>query len=152
MRRLALIECINSIVNGNSLTVTSMRRGIESKTFEKHSIKRSDRLCSNDHLHREKTQIYGGICKLWIPASARPVIFVDWSDLDDCKNAFLISATLACDGRSITLYLEVHPLNKKEKPAIHKAFLATLASLLPVHAVPLLLQMRASRYPGIKWY
>jgi hypothetical protein len=50
MRRLALVECINSIVNGNSLTVTIMGRGIESKTFEKHSIKRSDRLCSNDHL------------------------------------------------------------------------------------------------------
>jgi hypothetical protein len=64
MRRLALVECINSIVNGNSLTVKSMGRGIERKTFEKYSIKRSDRLCSNDLLHREKTQIYGGICKL----------------------------------------------------------------------------------------
>jgi hypothetical protein len=71
MRRLALVECINSIVNGNSLTVTSMGRCIESKTFEKHSIKRSDRLCNNDHLHKERTQIYGGICKLWIPARAK---------------------------------------------------------------------------------
>jgi hypothetical protein len=133
MRRLALVECINSIVNGNSLTVTSMGRGIESKTSEKHSIKLSDRLCSNDHLHKERTKIYGGICQLWIPTNARPVILVDWSDLDDCKNAFLISATPACDGRSITLYLEVHPLNKKERPAIHKVFLAMLASLLPVH-------------------
>jgi hypothetical protein len=96
IRRLALVECINSIVNGNSLTVTLMGRGIESKNFEKHSIKRSNGLCSNDHLHREKTEIYGGICKLWIPASARPVILVDWSDLVDCKSAFLISATLAC--------------------------------------------------------
>ena len=147
MRRLALVECINSIVNGNSLTVTSMGRGIESKTFEKHSIKRSDRLCSNDHLHKERTQIYGGICKLWIPASARPVILVDWSDLDDCKNAFLISATLACDGRSITLYLEVHPLNKKEKPAIHKAFLATLASLLPVHCRPIIVADAGFKVP-----
>ena len=107
---------------------------------------------SNDHLHREKTQIYGGICKLWIPVSARPVILVDWSDLDDCKNAFLISATLACDGRLITLYLEVHPLNKKEKPAIHKHFWQHLPVCCPLTAVPLLLQMRASRYPGIKWY
>jgi len=29
MRRLALVEYINSIINGNSLTVTSMGRGIE---------------------------------------------------------------------------------------------------------------------------
>jgi hypothetical protein len=112
MRRLALVECINSIVNGSSLTVTSMGHAIESKTFEKHSIRRSERLCSNDHLHRERTKIYGGICKLWIPASARPVIFVDWSDLDDCKSAFLISATLACDGRSITLYLFTNSFNE----------------------------------------
>jgi hypothetical protein len=41
MRRLALVECINSIVNGNSLTVMTMGRGIESKTFERHSIKRN---------------------------------------------------------------------------------------------------------------
>jgi hypothetical protein len=147
MRRLALVECINSIVNGNSLTVTSMGRGNESKTFEKYSIKRSDRLCSNDLLHREKTQIYGGICELWIPASARPVILVDGSDLDDCKSAFLISATLVCDGRSITLYLEVHPLNKKEKPAIHKAFLATLASLLPVHCRPIIFTNAGFKVP-----
>jgi len=86
----------------------------------------------------QRTQINGGICKLWIPASARLVILVDWSDLDDCKNAFLISATLACDGRSITLYLEVHPLNKKEKSSIHKAFLATLASLLPTDCRPII--------------
>jgi hypothetical protein len=70
MRRLALVEYINSIINGNSLTVTIMGRGIESNAFEKHSIKRSNRLCSNDHLHKERTKIYGGICKLWIPASA----------------------------------------------------------------------------------
>jgi hypothetical protein len=90
MRRLTLVECINSIVNGNSLTVTSMGRGIENNTFEKHSIKRSDRLCSNYHLHRQRTDIYGDICKFWIPASARPVILVDWSDLDDCKTPFLL--------------------------------------------------------------
>lgn len=146
-RRLVLVECINSIVNGNSLTVTSMGRGIESRAYEKHSIKRSDRLCSNPHLYREKTGIYGAICKLWIPESARPVILVDWSDLDDCKNAFLISATLTCDGRSITLYLEVHPQDRKEKPTTHQSFLKTLSDLLPANCRPIIVADAGFKVP-----
>jgi hypothetical protein len=41
MRRLALVECINSIVNGNSLSVTSMGRGIESKRNYKDSHRKT---------------------------------------------------------------------------------------------------------------
>lgn len=138
IRRLALVECVSSVVHGNSLTVTGMGRGLDSKTYEKHCIKRSDRLCSNFHLFREKTAIYDTICKLSIPERSRPVILVDWSDLDDCKNAFLISATLVCDGRSISLYSETHPLPTKEKPLVHQCFLKKLKELLPNNCHPII--------------
>ena len=37
---------------------------------------------------------------------------------------------LAFDGRSITLYEEVHDINTKEKPATHKCFLRTLKHII----------------------
>ena len=43
----ALGACIESALNQNALTVTSIGRGIASDAYEKHSIKRCDRLCSN---------------------------------------------------------------------------------------------------------
>lgn len=143
----ALTAAIESAMNGNSLTVTSLGRGVKSKTSEKNGIKRIDRLCSNSHLFREKNSIYESICKQWVPETSRPVILVDWSDLDDYKNAFLISATLVVDGRPITLYLEVHPLARKEKPEIHKHFLATLKGLLPENCHPIIVADAGFKVP-----
>lgn len=134
----ALAVCIESAMNGNSLTVTSIGRGIGGDAYEKHGIKRCDRLCSNRSLINGMTGIYGKICKQWVSSSSRPVILVDWSDLDDCKNAFLISATLVCDGRPITLYSQTHPLGTKEKPGVHQHFLETLKTLLPENCHPII--------------
>ena len=139
LRRLALVDCVNSIVNGNSLTVTSMGRGLDNDALEKHCIKRSDRLCSNFNLFQEKTGIYESICKEWIPECSRPVIIVDWSNLDDYRNAFLISATLVCDGRSITLYAETHPLSRRETRRTHQLFMETLQRILPNNCQPIIL-------------
>ena len=58
--------------------------------------------------------------------------YVDWSYLDTSKRNFLIRAAVALDGRNITIYQEVHPLNIKEKPATHLAFLAKLKQMLPI--------------------
>jgi hypothetical protein len=52
-RRSALVCCINSLLQGNALTVTSIYRGIKSNTSDKHSIKRADRMCSNNNLLKE---------------------------------------------------------------------------------------------------
>jgi hypothetical protein len=134
----ALAACVESTINGSALTVTGLGRGIQGGISERYNMKRSDRLCSNPHLFREQNSIYGAICKQWVPKMSRPVILVDWSDLDDCKNAFLVSAVLVVDGRPITLYLEVHPLARKEKPKTHKLFLKTLKDLLPENCKPII--------------
>lgn len=147
MRRLALIDCISSILNGGLLTVTGMGRGIAGATYEKHRIKRSDRLCSNLHLYNERTQIYTEISKRWIIPGTRPVILVDWSDLDDAKNSFLISATLAYDGRSITLYAEVHSIETKESPEAHFAFMTSLKNILPDNCKPIIVADAGFKVP-----
>ena len=112
-RRSVLVCCINSILQGNALTVTSIGRGIESNTTDKHSIKRADRTCSNNNLLNESDGIYSAICGLFCSCSFRPSILVDWSVLDEYKRHFLIRALLAFDGRSVTLYEEVHAIKTR---------------------------------------
>lgn len=156
-RQKAVIDCVHSLTNGSAATVTSIGRGIHSDAFEKHNIKRADRLLSNTHLQHEQTVIYGAICRLFCQAK-HPTISIDWSDLDKCKRHFLLRAALTFDGRSITLYQEVHPLSTKEKPAVHKQFLYTLSMLLPPNCQPVIVTDAGFKTPWFKqvealgWY
>lgn len=123
VRRNSLNASVSSLISGASLSITSLGRNIESDTTEKHQIKRSMRLCSNHHLHDKISGIYLKLCLKIIGQQPNPTILVDWSDLDPRKDLFLLRAAVAVDGRSLTLYDEVHPLSRKEKPAVHKAFM-----------------------------
>lgn len=156
-RQKAVTDCVYSLANGSTATVTSIGRGIDSAAYEKHSIKRADRLLSNANLLREKTLVYGAVCRLFCTAK-HPTISIDWSDLDECKRHFLLRAALSFDGRSITLYEEVHPLSTKEKPATHKLFLQTLSLLLPVDCKPVIVTDAGFKTPWFRqiealgWY
>lgn len=149
-RREALNACMLSIMSGNKLTVTSMGRGIHSKAYEKHNIKRADRLCSNPHLHLGIQSIYGSIVQLLIGNNRHPVIHVDWPDMDAYGKHFLIRASLAFQGRSLTLYEEVHPLKNKEKPAVHQAFLVQLKHHLSIDCKPIIVTDADFRGPWFK--
>lgn len=136
-RRQALIACLQSLTQGSLCTVTNIGRGIRSNAYEKHRIKRSDRLLSNPNLQRESLSIYAYMCHLFT-TSKSPIISVDWSDLDARKQHFLIRATVSFDGRPLTLYEEVHDIKTKEKRSTHKRFLSTLKALLPKHSKPII--------------
>ena len=64
LRRQALEACVKSATHQNRLTITQLGRGIRAKAFEKHRIKRADRLCSNSNLYRELPFIYEALIKL----------------------------------------------------------------------------------------
>ena len=150
VRRKSLNASVSSLISGASLSVTSLGRNIESNTSEKHQIKRSMRLCSNHHLHDEITQVYSKLCMKIIGQQPNPIILIDWSDLDPRKDLFLLRAAVAVDGRSLTLYDEVHPLSTKEKPAVHKAFMSKLKSIVPVNCKPIIVTDAGFRVPWFK--
>jgi len=50
VRRASINAMVTSLISGVHCSVTGLGRNIESKTSEKHQIKRSMRLCSNPHL------------------------------------------------------------------------------------------------------
>ncbi|CUS47360.1 Transposase DDE domain-containing protein [Idiomarinaceae bacterium HL-53] len=148
-RQNAVIACVQSLLKGSSTSVTSMGRGIANSAYEKHRIKRADRLLSNDNLHYEAPFIYASICKIFC-TSAQPVIAVDGSDLDAYQRHFLLRAALTVKGRAITLYQEVHTKQTKEKPATHKAFLDNLYRMIPKHSKPIIVTDAGYKSPWFR--
>jgi len=147
VRRASLNALVTSLVSGAGLSVTSLGRNIDSKTTEKHQIKRSTRLLSNHHLHGELNGIYSKLCLHLIGSQKHPVILVDWSDLDPRKQHFLLRAAVAVDGRSLTLIEEIHPLSRKEKPEVHRQFMGRLKKLLPDSCSPIIVTDAGFRVP-----
>ena len=148
-RQNALLACIQSLLNGSSTTVTSIGRGIANNAYEKHRIKRADRLLSNENLRLEIPFIYTAICKMFCTCQ-RPVIAVDWSDLDQYNRHFLLRAALTAHGRTITLYQEVHTRQTKEKPSTHKAFLEKLHQMIPKHCKPIIVTDAGYKSPWFR--
>lgn len=150
VRRQSLKAILNSLISGAGLSVTSIGRNVDSKTSEKHQIKRSMRLCSNPHLQSEIGTIYSLMSHYLIGGQQRPVILVDWSDLDPRKQHFLLRASVAIEGRSLTLLEEIHPLSGKEKPAIHKLFMEKLKANLAIGCKPIIVSDAGFRVPWFK--
>jgi len=117
---------------------------------EKHCIKRADRLLSNVHLYQEHRTVYQTVTQLIIGSTNRPVILVDWSDLNGCRQNYLLRAGVSIEGRSLTLYEEVHTLKAKEKPNVHDRFLRRLKAMLPAACRPIIVTDAGFRTPWFK--
>ena len=146
----ALQECVLAAIDSQRLSVTGIGRSINSDAKEKHCIKRADRLLSNHHLWAEREGIYHTMATLMVGNIQRPVILVDWSDLDPHKRHFLIRAAVAVEGRSHTLYEEVHTIKTKEKPATHKSFMRKLKAMLPPNCRPIVVTDGGFKVPWFK--
>ncbi len=149
-RREAVFAAVGAALEGQSLAVSALGRGLNGLTDEKHQIKRMDRLLSNSHLQAERVSIYSAVAKLMLGAATRPVIAVDWSDLDGSKRHYLLRASLVIEGRSLTLYEEVHTLSGKDKRVTHKRFLGRLQAIVPATAQPVLVSDAGFRTPWFR--
>ncbi|PHS69584.1 MAG: IS4 family transposase, partial [Methylophaga sp.] len=56
----------------------------------------------------------------------QPIILVDWSDLDPRKQHFLLRASVAAEGRALTVFEQTYPVTQKEKPNVHRLFMTAL--------------------------
>lgn len=149
-RRLSLEANVMAALSGTRLTVTDLGRSIDSLAKPKHCIKRADRLLSNTHCHAEREAIYAELVQRLIGSRKRPIIIVDWSDMDECKRHFLLRASLAVEGRAFTLYEEVHTVKSKEKPNSHLDFLKTLKGMLAADCRPIIVSDAGFRVPWFK--
>lgn len=149
-RRQSLAAIVLAALSGTRLTVTDLGRSIRSAVKQKHCIKRADRVLSNAHLHRARVPTYSALSRVLIADHKRPVIIVDWSDLDAYKRHFLLRAAVAMNARALTLYEEVHTTKTKEKPKTHRAFLRKLKAMLAEDCCPSIVSDAGFRVPWFK--
>lgn len=132
----SLVACCEALLKGQRLSVTDIGRSINNSVAAKHNIKRADRLLGNSHLHAEIFSLYTSIAHIMAGSTRSPVILVDWSDLTSTRSHFLLRASLAVNGRPITLYEEVH--TQLDSRQTHQRILHQLKRLLPKHCKPII--------------
>jgi hypothetical protein len=139
-KRLAsLLAAVEAVVSGSRLTLSDLGRGLTGSVAVKHNIKRIDRLLGNSLLHTEVPRLYEALVRECLEGMSMPLIVIDWSDLTPDRQWQLLRASVAVEGRSMTLYEEVHPQSQATSPRVHQAFLTQLATMLPTGCMPILI-------------
>lgn len=148
-RFLAVGAAVQSLMQNGQCTVTAIGRGFDSKTSEKHSIKRADRLLKNEALQAETPLIYAAMTRLLLQGK-QPLILVDWSNADTEKRHHILRASLALEGRPLTLHQVVVPMDEYTCPHVHKAFLHRLKQVLPANFKPVIITDAGFKVPWFK--
>ncbi|TMO54677.1 IS4 family transposase, partial [Pseudoalteromonas aurantia] len=129
--------------------MTSIGRNLESKTTEKHDIKRIDRLLSNHELLRESTSVYVSLSR-FVVTEKHPIILVDWSHADTQNKHCILRASIVSEGRSLTLYQKSTFSYQYHCPKIQKYFLKMLKLLLPSECRPVIVTDAGFKVPWLK--
>lgn len=120
-----------SAVCGRALTLTSLALGTSRATSVRHRVKCVDRLLANPHLKSERIDTYRALAHEWLSGLPQLLIVVDWSSLTADLKWHWLRASVVVDGRSITLYEEVHARKYLTARGVHRQFIKRLAALLP---------------------
>jgi hypothetical protein len=154
-----LCDVAVSAVCGRALTLTSLALGTERATKVRHRVKCVDRLLANPHLDNERIDAYRALAREWLSDLPQLLIVVDWSSLTADLKWHWLRASVVVEGRSITLYEEVHARKDLAARAVHQQFIKRLAALLPAtDSPPIILTDAGFRTPWFRmvaaqgWY
>lgn len=124
---------------GGRLSLSQLARSVESATTMRHRVKRIDRLLGNKALYAARATIYHEVAEQWLAGIEQVLVVIDWSDVTADQQWHLLRASVSVEGRSMTLYEEVHPQHKYGDRAVHRRFLGRLAKLLPAGCSPMIM-------------
>jgi hypothetical protein len=133
----ALSEVVLAAIHTKELLLTKLGRAIAG-IQERSGIQKVNRLLGNQHLLNERKIISKKISELLIGNKKCPEFIVDWSKYPNSEDAIL-RASLAAEGRAITIYEERHPFKKMGNRKIQKNFLNTLKMILPNECQPIII-------------
>ncbi len=142
---------IQALTQGARATVTSLGRGLAGQAYDKHKIKRVDRLLSNAMLYRESHAIYNALTRRVLQGLSEVIIAIDWSPLCADQSWHLLRAAIPVGGRSLTLYEEVHPQAKLGNRKVQHQFLDQLATMLPTTCRPIIVADSGFRTPFFRY-
>ena len=146
----SLTLACQALLNSKTLTLTELGRNLPTKSRTKHNIKRMDRLLGNQHLHQERLAVYRWHASYICSGNPMPIILVDWSDIREQKRLVALRASVALQGRSVTLYERAFSLAEHCSKSAHDRFLSELASILPPNVVPLIVSDAGFKVPWFK--
>ena len=138
-----LAEAVNAAVDGvlrkGCLSLSQLARSLASSTAMRYRVKRIDRLLGNASLHSARLDIYRKLAARWLSGLDNVLVLIDGSDATTDQRWHLLRASIAVEGRSVTLYEEIHPQSAYGNREVHRRFLACLAELLPVACPPMII-------------
>ena len=152
----SLIPVIQAVIKIKHLSLTKLGRSLDTPGQERAGIRRIDRLLANLFYQNNAIQIYKCITNFVIGNKQRPIIIVDWTGLPNSKRKTkdgeqcALRASLAAEGRGITIYEEVHPKKKENCPRVHDAFLSNLKSMLHPDCRPIIVTDAGFKNPWFK--
>ena len=146
----ALMATVGACIEGKKLSVTGLGRAIVNMVYEKHNIKRADRLIGNAHLNRERGWIHRALARKVIGHEKNPVILIDWSPLSADGHFHLLRASLPIGGRALTVHDEVHPEKLLNNGKVEKRFLKHLKENIPEHCRPIIITDSGYRTPWFR--
>jgi hypothetical protein len=135
----ALRAGVCAALEGGHLSLSQLARKLHSRVALRYRVKRMDRLLGNDAIHAKRGEVYGSLARHWLNDLGPLLIVVDWSPLTRDQQWHLLRASVAVEGRSVTLYEEVHPRHRLGSRWVHQRFLGQMAKLLPDGCMPIVM-------------
>lgn len=135
----AVNVAVGGALSGGHLSLSQLGRSVKSEVAMRYRVKRIDRLLGNPSLHCARLEIYRKLAARWLSGLDTVLVLIDWSDATTDQRWHLLRASVAVEGRSITLYEEIHPQSAYGSLDVHRRFLACLAELLPVACQPMII-------------
>lgn len=127
----SLFEACWALTQQAELTISSLGQHKDGKAHVKNKIKSVDRLVGNPRLFAEIHTVYREFYYPFLVSLPCLSIIVDWSGCC-CNDTHMLRASVVHDGRSITIYNEIHPQNMLGNPDVQRKFLLALKRLLPL--------------------
>lgn len=152
----SLLPVLTAIITSKQLSLTALGRSLNIPGTERAGIRRIDRLLSNSFYQNKSVEVYKVITHRVIGHQSSPNIIVDWTGLPNSKRSAekgehcALRASLIAEGRSITLYEEVHSKQKEGNEKTHQIFLKNLQSILPKGCCPCILTDAGFKNPWFK--
>lgn len=145
---------VEGVIQGKELKLTALGRRLRIAGKECSAINRVDRFLGNSFYQTQSITIYQAIIRKAL-SGLHCIIIVDWSSIPGSHLSLsgehcVLRASLAAQGRSITLYEEVHSKSKEGNTRVHRDFLARLKSLISPPCKPTILTDAGFKNPWFK--
>lgn len=130
-RSAALQRAVTGLLEAKGCSLSMIALHLHGRTGLKHRIKSVDHLLGNTAMHRVRQCLYHCVAQHWLGSLQQLLVVVDWSDASEDQRWHLLRASAVVEGRSITLYEEIHPQARYGHPSVHRAFVRRIAQVVP---------------------